>query len=212
MRMPAILEILMADSLVQWIDQVISSFDYVGVATLMLLENLFPPIPSEAILPLVGFLVNRGDLAVIPALLAATLGSLVGALVLYALGRWGGRPLVLRYRRVLRVTEAELDRADGWFDRYGSWIVLFGRMVPLARSVVSIPAGMSEMPVWRFALLTALGSAVWNALLIGAGWFLGENWLRVASFIGSISDIVLVIVVVGVVSLGVWWWRRPRKA
>jgi membrane protein DedA with SNARE-associated domain len=210
--MPTILTILMADSLVQWIDQVISSFGYGGVVTLMLLENLFPPIPSEAILPLVGFLVNRGDLAGIPALIAATLGSLVGALVLYALGRWGGRPLVLRYRRVLRVTEAELDRADGWFDRYGGWIVLFGRMVPLARSVVSIPAGMSEMPVWRFALLTALGSAVWNALLIGAGWFLGENWLRVTGFIGSISDIVLVIVVVGVVSLGVWWWRRPRKA
>ncbi len=212
MGMPTILTILMADSLVQWIDQVISSFGYGGVVTLMLLENLFPPIPSEAILPLVGFLVNRGDLAGIPALIAATLGSLVGALVLYALGRWGGRPLVLRYRRVLRVTEAELDRADGWFDRYGGWIVLFGRMVPLARSVVSIPAGMSEMPVLRFALLTALGSAVWNALLIGAGWFLGENWLRVTGFIGSISDIVLVIVVVGVVSLGVWWWRRPRKA
>jgi membrane protein DedA with SNARE-associated domain len=202
----------MADSLVQWIEQVISSFGYAGVATLMLLENLFPPIPSEAILPLVGFLVNRGDLAGIPALLAATLGSLVGALVLYALGRWGGRPLVLRYRRVLRVTEAELDRADGWFDRYGSWIVLFGRMVPLARSVVSIPAGMSEMPVWRFVLLTALGSAVWNALLIGAGWFLGENWLRVTGFMGSLSNIVLVIVVVGMVGLGVWWWRRQRQA
>ncbi len=209
--MPTILKLLMADSLVQWIDQIISSFGYVGVATLMLLENLFPPIPSEAILPLVGFLVNRGDLAVITALLAATLGSLVGALVLYALGRWGGRPLVLRYRRVLRVTEAELDRADGWFDRYGSWIVLFGRMVPLARSVVSIPAGMSEMPVWRFALLTALGSAVWNALLIGAGWFLGENWLRVTAVVGSLSNIVLVIVVVGVVTLGVWWWRRRRR-
>ena len=201
----------MADSLVQWIDQVISSFGYGGVATLMLLENLFPPIPSEAILPLVGFLVNRGDLAVIAALLAATLGSLVGALVLYALGRWGGRPLVLRYRRALRVTEAELDRADGWFDRYGSWIVVFGRMVPLARSVVSIPAGMSEMPVWRFVLLTALGSAVWNALLIGAGWFLGENWSRVTAVVGSLSNIVLVVVAVGVVTLGVWWWRRQRQ-
>jgi membrane protein DedA with SNARE-associated domain len=212
LRTPTILKISMADSLVQWIDQVIGSFGYVGIATLMLLENLFPPIPSEAILPLVGFLVNRGDLAGIPALLATTLGSLVGALVLYALGRWGGRPLVIRYRRVLRVTEAELDRADGWFDRYGSWIVLFGRMVPLARSVVSIPAGMAEMPVWRFALLTALGSAVWNALLIGAGWSLGENWVRVTGVIGSLSNMALVIAVVGVVSLGVWWWRKQRQA
>jgi membrane protein DedA with SNARE-associated domain len=209
--MSTILKLLMADSLVWWIDQVISSFGYGGVATLMLMENLFPPIPSEAILPLVGFLVNRGDLAATTALLAATLGSLVGALILYALGRWGGRPLVLHYRRVLRVTEAELDRADGWFDRYGGWIVLFGRMVPLARSVVSIPAGMSEMPVWRFVLLTALGSAVWNALLIGAGWFLGENWLRVTAVVGSLSNIVLVIVAVGVVALGVWWWRRQRQ-
>ena len=117
---------------------------------------------------------------------------------------------MLRYRRMLRVTEADLDRAEGWFDRYGSWIVLFGRMVPLARSVVSIPAGLSKMPVWRFALLTTLGSAAWNALLIGAGWFLGENWSRVTGVVGSLSNIVLIGGAVAAFGLGVWGWRKRR--
>jgi membrane protein DedA with SNARE-associated domain len=90
--------------------------------------------------------------------------------------------------------------------------VLFGRMVPVVRNVVSIPAGLSEMPVWRFALLTTLGSAAWNALLISAGWLLGENWLRVTGIIGSLSNIVLVIMVVGVASISVWWRRRQRQA
>ncbi len=125
----------------------IKSFGYFGVAFLMFAENLFPPIPSEVILPLTGFLVGREDLAFVPALVAATTGSLAGALVLYALGRWGGRGLVLRLLvDVLRVKEADLDRADEWFDRYGGVVVLFGRMVPGVRSLVSIPAGSRRCP------------------------------------------------------------------
>lgn len=120
---------LLGGSLTAWVPDVVRSFGYAGVALLMLAENLFPPIPSEVILPFTGFLVDRGELRFVPALVVATSGSLAGALVLYALGRWGGRGLILRYGRVLRVREADLDRADDWFDRYGAAVVLFGRVI-----------------------------------------------------------------------------------
>lgn len=196
----------------EWVAGVIGSFGYLGVAFLMLAENLFPPIPSEAILPLTGFLIIQGDLAFLPALLVATSGSLLGAFALYALGRWGGRGLILRHGRLLRVTEAELDRADEWFDRYGGWVVLFGRMVPFVRSIVSIPAGLSEMPVLRFGILTAVGSGAWNALLIGAGWMLGENWARVSAAVSSASIVVLVALAVGVaLCLAIFWRRKGTR-
>ena len=198
------------NGLLGWIEGVMASWGPVGLAFLMLVENLFPPIPSELVLPLAGFLVESGDLRFLPSLIASTLGSLAGALILYALGRWGGRPLVLRYSFVLRVKEADLDRADKWFDRYGPWVVLFGRMVPGVRSLVSIPAGLSEMPLGRFILLTTLGSGVWNTLLIWGGWLLGENWSRVAGLVGSVSNVVLVILAIAAIVLGAWWWRSKR--
>jgi membrane protein DedA with SNARE-associated domain len=202
----------MGESLATWVSDVIQSFGYAGLAFLMLAENLFPPIPSEVILPLTGFLVEQGGLSFLPALIFATVGSLAGALVLYALGRWGGRGLILRYGRVLRLKEADLDRADRWFDRYGGAVVLVGRMVPGVRSLVSIPAGLSEMPLGRFVLLTALGSGVWNTLLIGVGWLLGENWARVAGVVGSVSNVVLILLAGTALVLGVWWWRRNHTS
>ena len=191
-----------------WIADLIDAFGALGVALLMILENLFPPIPSELILPFAGFLVGRGELGFLPVLVASTAGSLFGALILYALGRWGGRKLILRYGRFLRVKEADLDRAEGWFDKYDEWVVLFGRMVPGVRSVVSIPAGMLGTPFVRFVLLTTAGSAAWNALLLGAGWYLGDNWREIADIVGSASNVVLVLVAVALVSAAVWWWRR----
>ncbi len=199
----------MGESLATWVSDVIQSFGYAGVALLMLAENLFPPIPSEVILPLTGFLVDRGELGFVPTLLVATAGSLTGALALYALGRWGGRGLILRYGRVLRVKDFDLDRAEDWFDRYVGAVVLFGRMVPGLRSLVSTPAGLSEMPLSRFVLLTALGSGVWNTLLIGSGWLLGENWSQVAGVVGSISDPALALLAIAaVVAVCIWCWRR----
>jgi membrane protein DedA with SNARE-associated domain len=184
-----------------WVLDVIAALGYVGLALLLIAENLFPPIPSEVVLPLAGFLVGRGDLGFWQALLASTLGSVAGALILYTLGRFGGRRLVLRYGRFLRVDDDGLDRADGWFRRYGDWVVLFARVVPFARSVVSIPAGTMKMPVIRFTTMTALGSLAWNTLLIGAGVILGANWQRVDVWIGSYSNVVLVGAAVAVAVL-----------
>ncbi|HEX5850079.1 MAG TPA: DedA family protein [Rubrobacter sp.] len=184
-----------------WVLDVIAALGYVGLALLLIAENLFPPIPSEVVLPLAGFLVGRGDLVFWQALLAATFGSVAGALILYALGRYGGRKLVLRYGRFLHVDEEGLDRADGWFRRYGDWVVLFARVVPLARSVVSIPAGTMKMPAIRFTVLTAIGSLAWNTLLIGAGVILGANWQVVETWVGSYSNVVLLVAALVVATL-----------
>lgn len=193
-----------------WVLDVIAALGYVGLALLLVAENLFPPIPSEVVLPLAGFLVGRGDLGFWQALLASTSGSVAGALILYALGRYGGRRLVLRYGRFLRVDEDSLDRADGWFRRYGDWVVLFARVVPFARSVVSIPAGTMKMPAIRFTVMTALGSFAWNTLLIGAGVILGANWQQVEAWIGSYSNVVLVVTAVAIAILLVL--RQLRKS
>ncbi len=182
----------------QWVLDVIGALGYIGLALLLVAENLFPPIPSEVVLPLAGFLVGRGDLSLWGAIFAATFGSVAGALVLYGLGRWGGRRLVLRYGQWLRVDEKGLKDAEGWFRRYGDWVVLFARVVPVARSIVSIPAGTMKMPVLRFVLLTTLGSAVWNSILIGAGVVLGANWQAVEGWMGSYSDVVLIVGTVAV--------------
>ena len=196
----------------QLVLDVIGALGYLGLALLLVAENLFPPIPSEVVLPLAGFLVGRGDLNLWGAIFAATFGSVAGALVLYALGRWGGRRLVLRYGKWLRVDEKGLRQAEGWFRRYGDWVVLFARIVPVARSIVSIPAGTMEMPVLRFVLLTTLGSAVWNALLIGAGVVLGANWQVVEGWMGSYSNVVLIAGAVAVaLFLVLRHFRRDRK-
>ncbi len=200
------------EQLTTWVEQGLASGGLYALALVMFIENLFPPIPSELVLPLAGFEVSRGTVSLGEALVASTLGSVAGALALYALGRYGGRPLVLRFRRVLRVTERELDRADAWFDRHGPKVVLFARMVPLARSIVSIPAGWSEMPLLRFTLLTTAGSLAWNAVLIGAGNALGRNYERVAAEVGTFSNLVLAVAVLAVVAVVVWWARRARHA
>jgi membrane protein DedA with SNARE-associated domain len=193
-----------------WIFQVITTLGYLGLALLLVAENLFPPIPSEVVLPLAGFVVGRGELGFLQALLASTTGSVAGALVLYALGRYGGRGLVLRYGSWLHVSAKELERAEGWFRRYGDWVVLGARVVPLARSIVSIPAGTMKMPLLRFTVLTAVGSGVWNALLIGAGVALGANWERISGWIGSYSDVVLILLA-GAAALLLVLGHRRRK-
>lgn len=202
----------MFDQLTEWVQQALQSGGSVALALVMLIENLFPPIPSELVLPYAGFEVWRGNIGFVEALFAATVGSVIGALILYAIGRYGGRPVVLRLRWLLRASEADLDRADRWFDRYGPVIVLVARMVPIARSVVSLPAGWSQMPIWRFLALTTLGTLGWNTLLIGGGMLLGENYERVAALANAFSTVMLVVAVAAVAVVGVWLWRRHRRS
>lgn len=202
----------MLEDIQSWVENIVDEVGAAGLALVMFLENVFPPIPSEIVLPLAGFYVEAGRLGFVEALVAATLGATAGALLLYAIGRYGGMPLVLRYQRFLRVSEAEIERADAWFDRYGPWIVFFARMIPIIRSIVSIPAGMSEMPILRFTLLTAAGAAIWNTALIGAGYALGGNYEEVESVVGPLSRVILVFLVLATVYVAYRWLRRRRAA
>ena len=194
----------------EWARSAVESGGYPALFGLILAENLFPPIPSELILPVAGYYVGQGTMNFALAVMAATLGSVVGALLLYALARYGGRSVVLKLGRFARIREDDLDRADDWFDRRGPWIVLFGRLVPGVRSLVSVPAGLSEMPVLRFTALTTLGSAAWNCALIGAGWALGSQYEKVGAIVGPVGTVIVGLCAVGVAVLVAWAVKRRR--
>ena len=199
----------MLNGLSDWVTRIVETVGYPGVAALIALENVFPPLPSELILPLAGFETGRGHANYILMVLAATIGSLVGATVLYYLAIVVGeariRRLIDRYGRWLRITGDDLDRADAWFDRYGVWAVLIGRCMPLVRSLVSLPAGLRRMPMPQFLLHTAIGSTIWNAALIGAGWALGDNWHLVERYVGYFQYGVIALVLIGI-----GWFIRSR--
>lgn len=202
----------MLDRVTQVARDAVVTLGYPGIFVAMLAENLFPPLPSEVVLPLAGFQVDAGDLSFMLVVLAATLGSLAGALVLYAIGLYGGRPAVVRWGGLLRVSERDLARADAWFERWGDWVVLVSRVIPLVRSLVSIPAGMMRMSLPRFVALTAIGSFVWNLLLVTAGYQLGANWEEVTALVESYALAIRALAVAAVLVLGWWTWRRLAAA
>ena len=200
-------------ALTDTVSQVLSDLGLLGLVALMFVENVFPPIPSEVVLPLAGFFVARGELSFVGVLFAATLGSVLGSILLYELARYGGRPFVLRYGSLLRVGPEELDRADAWFVRRGPIVVLVGRCIPGVRSLVSLPAGMLKMSRVAYILLTLVGSLIWNTALIGIGWILGEEWEKVSDVVGAVGTplLIVVLLILGAISV-VWWWRRhPRR-
>ena len=192
----------MLGDLANWVQDVINQFGYFGVALLVVIENIFPPIPSEIVLPFAGFVAQQGsasvaqsDTSVIGMMIAATIGSVVGALILYvissAIGPERLRAFVQRFGRWFGVKQTDLLRAEAWFDRRSFVAVLVGRCVPLIRSIVSIPAGFRRMKLTSFILLTAVGSAVWNIALIGAGAILGDQWERVGEYVGVFQWLVI---------------------
>jgi membrane protein DedA with SNARE-associated domain len=165
------------------IADVMEALGEVGVAVLVALENLFPPIPSELVLPLAGFLASQGRMGLVLVIVAATVGSVVGALVLYEIGRrFGRRRMRELVRRVPLVHVTDLDKAEDWFSRHGQLAVFFGRFLPVVRSLISVPAGVEEMPRIRFAALTALGSAIWNTVFVVAGYVLGAQFTQVEQY------------------------------
>jgi membrane protein DedA with SNARE-associated domain len=182
-----------------WVLDVIDAMGAVGVAALVALENLFPPLPSEVVLPLAGFLAGQGKLSLAAVLVAATVGSVVGALVLYWAGAALGRDRMRRIADRLPLMDADdVDRAQGWFDRHGRSAVLVGRLVPGVRSLVSIPAGIARMPLLPFVGYTTLGSAAYNAVLVLLGHQLGSRWTSVERYSDPINYGVYGLIVVGV--------------
>ena len=199
----------MLDGLADWVTSVVETLGYGGVAFLVALENLFPPIPSEVVLPLAGFVAAGGEASLLGMIVAATSGSMVGAFVLYGLSAAIGparlRYLVVRFGRWFGVDETDLDRTEAWFDRRANLAVLICRCVPLMRSLISVPAGFRRMPILAFSVYTLIGALVWNLVLIGAGYLLGERWEHVGEPLDLLKNSVLVIIGIGVA----WFvWRR----
>lgn len=186
-----------------WIEQIMQALGYPGITLIMLAENLFPPIPSELVMPLAGFLIASGTFTFYGAIAAGTLGSVLGAVVLYYIGMLAGEPLVRpffrRYGKWFLLSEEDLDKSLVTFQKHGDVMVFIGRVIPLIRSLISLPAGMNRMPLLRFLLLTTVGSAIWTTLLTVAGYFLGANWGRVVEFISQYQKLVLGLLVLGVV-------------
>ncbi len=201
--------------LITWVVDLVDRLGYVGLAIVVAIENIFPPIPSEAILPLAGFLAAQGRMTLVGAIVASTIGSVLGALVLYAFGYGFGerrvRALVRRYGRWALISEDDLDKSQAWFDRYGKSAVLIGRLVPLVRSLISIPAGIARMPLLPFVMYTTIGSGIWNVILISGGWLLGENWDLITTYQGYFSSaFVALLAVVVLLFLGKRFLGRAR--
>lgn len=193
------------DGLAGWALDLMDRLGGIGAGIAIALENFFPPLPSEVILPLAGFAASLGSFSLVGALFWTTLGSVVGAVGLYALGRaFGEERMRKAVDRLPLVDVADLDRTIAWFHKHGRKAVFFGRMVPVFRSLISIPAGVTAMPVWQFLAFTTTGSLVWNSIFVIAGYQLGENWSAVEPYAAVGQYVVIAVVVV----LIVYWVVR----
>lgn len=193
-------------ALLDWSVSLMDTVGPAGAGIAIALENLFPPLPSEVVLPMAGLAASNSSFTLFEALAWTTAGSIVGAFLLYVLGAWLGlRRLRAIAAKVPLLHPEDIDRTVAWFTRHGSKAVFFGRMIPIFRSLISIPAGITRMPLWRFGLLTAAGSLIWNTIFVMAGYLLGESWPVVEQYVD-----VLQYVVIAAVALGVTWFVFVR--
>ena len=186
------------DAIKIWVEKIISTMGYPGLYLVMFLENIFPPIPSEVVLPLAGSLTLSGRFSIGLITVVGMLGSLTGAFAFYGIGKWLGeanvRKFIEKYGRYAFLSTADLDRSLDWFNRYDDRVIFFSRMVPIVRSLISIPAGIAAMHFWKFSIYTILGTALWSFLLSFGGRLLGEQWHLITDFVNTYQNIVLVII------------------
>ncbi len=197
--------------MVQWINDLMTSLGYWGIGLLMFLENLFPPIPSELIMPLAGFTVSQGRMNFGLAVLAGTIGTMAGTFAWYCLGRVVNyqrlENLAIRYGKWIGVTVIEIDRVNNWFNQHGNKAVFFGRMVPGIRTLISLPAGMNKMSIASFTLYSTAGTLIWILALTTAGFLLGDNYAVIEQYLAPVSKVVL-FGLIGLVSY--WLFRKFR--
>ena len=199
-----------------FIDALYSQLGYVGVAIAMTIESAAVPLPSELILPFAGWSVSRGLIEPLTnspwsywgAVVAGVFGNTAGSLLSYAIGAYGGRPLVERFGKYVLISAHDLDVAERWFDRYGEATVFFSRMLPIVRTFISIPAGVARMPLWRFLLFSILGAIPWVMLLVWGGMVLGDHWLDLKHSLKGLDYIVAALLLAGV---GLFVWRHVKR-
>ncbi|MBA3563291.1 MAG: DedA family protein [Gammaproteobacteria bacterium] len=195
-----------------WISDTIAGMGYAGIVLLMFLENVFPPIPSELVMPAAGFTAARGELNFAGVVLAGTLGSLLGALPWYYAGRFLGdarlKRLASRHGRWLAVSSSEIETALRWFGHHGGKTVFAGRLIPTVRTLISVPAGVARMKLPAFLLCSAAGTLLWTGLLARAGFLLGDQYENIGSYLGPVSTVVVVLIVLAYV-YRVVTFKRP---
>lgn len=199
----------------QWIIDIMSDYGYFGIFFLIMLENVFPPIPSEVILTVGGFMTSTTDMTIPGVILASTAGSVTGAVVLYGVGLLLDverlEKIVDKYGRVLRVKRADIYRADAWFDRYGIWTIFFARLIPLIRSLISIPAGMANTKFWLFITFTTLGTLLWNTVLVFIGEAVGENREAIMEKFDIYSNAVYALIAIAALA-AVWFYVKKIRS
>ncbi len=199
----------------EFVTNIMEQFGYIGVFILMALENLFPPIPSEVILLFGGFLTTYSKLTLFGVIITASTGSIIGAIILYGLGKVLNitrmEKIVDRWGHVLRLKKEDLYKANKWFEKYGYWTVLFCRMIPIARSLISIPAGMARMKFWVFLLFTMIGTGIWNTVLVITGALLGRSWTDILQFLTIYSFVAYILIAVVFLLMFVFFFRRGRN-
>ena len=197
----------MQEIIISFMDQ----FGYLGIMLLVALENVFPPIPSEVILAFGGFMTTYTSLHVVGVIISATIGSVVGAIILYFIGKLLNKERLIsivsgKVGKILRLKPKDIEKADKWFDERGNVAVFFCRFVPIVRSLISIPAGMSDMPIRSFLLFTTIGTLIWNTVLVILGSKMGENWTKIVDFISEYASITLVVLVIGFIAFVAWFY------
>lgn len=197
----------MQEIIISFMDQ----FGYLGIMLLVALENVFPPIPSEVILAFGGFMTTYTSLHVVGVIISATIGSVVGAIILYLIGKLLNKERLIsivsgKVGKILRLKPKDIEKADKWFDERGNIAVFFCRFVPIVRSLISIPAGMSDMPIRSFLLFTTIGTLIWNTVLVILGSKMGENWTKIVDFISEYASITLVVLVIGFIAFIAWFY------
>ncbi|ANU09945.1 hypothetical protein A1A1_05707 [Planococcus antarcticus DSM 14505] len=197
-----------------WITSVMSDYGYFGIFFLMMLENVFPPIPSEVILTVGGFMTTTTTMTIPGVILASTAGSVIGAVVLYGVGLLLDverlEKIIDKYGNWLRVKKEDIHKADDWFERFGVWTVFFGRLIPLVRSLISIPAGMSNMKFWLFITFTTLGTLLWNTILVFVGEAVGDNREQIMRQLGLYSNVVYALIALAAVG-AVWYYVKKVR-
>ncbi|MFD3258910.1 DedA family protein [Paenibacillus lentus] len=199
-----------------WITEFMEQFGYIGIFLLIALENVFPPIPSEVILTFGGFMTTYSSLTIVGVIIAATIGSVLGAVILYGAGYILNvdrlEAIIDKWGKYLRLKKEDIRKADAWFDKYGYWTVLFCRMIPLIRSLISIPAGMAKMKFGLFLLFTTIGTLIWNIVLVSVGAAVGGSWEKIVEFMDVYSNIAYALIGAGIIIFLIWFIRRWKKA
>lgn len=196
---------------------IMGKYGYIGVFLLIMIENIFPPIPSEVILLFGGFMTTYTKLSILGMIISSTIGSLLGAIILYYIGKIFNKDRLKKIisgkvGKILRLRVNDIDNADRWFDNKGNKTVFFCRFIPLVRSLISIPAGMSEMPMFKFLLYTLFGSLIWNTVLIIVGSIVGENWVRIVGILDIYSHIVVVtLFIIVVLCIYLFYKKRSKR-